>query len=67
MKTSIRIVNMTSTEIYKSQIESTMDHIRHLNTGNTKVTFEPYQLGGIFGQREILANNGVMRQIKLSN
>ena len=67
MKTRIRIVNMTSTEIYKSMIETSMDKIRHDNKGVSDVTFKPSHLGGLTGQREILENNGVMRQIWLSS
>lgn len=65
MKTKLTIANMTSTEIFKSQIESTMDRIRHNNSGND--TFKPTHLGGLFGQREILESKSAMRQVKIGN
>ena len=67
MNTRIRIVNMTSTEIYKTLVETTMAKIRHENTGVSDVAFEPAHLSGIFGQREILENSGVMRQVQVSS
>jgi hypothetical protein len=58
----LKLTNMTSTELYRVQVASTMGRIRHENTNNTAVTFQPTQLGGIFGQREILEGVAVMRQ-----
>lgn len=61
------MTNMTSTEIYMSQVEAAMSSIRHYNNkDNANIDFAPSHLGGIIGQREILNNNSVMRRIKLS-
>lgn len=62
---TIRLVNMTSTEVYKLQVKSIFDKIRHENTGNTDVSFIPTHLGGIDGQREIIQDKNIMRQIEV--
>jgi hypothetical protein len=58
---SIKLVNMTSTEIFKVHVESTIGRLRHLATDSEK-QFMPTQLGGVFGQKELLEQRNVMRQ-----
>ncbi len=58
------MVNMTSDEIFKTQVATIYGRLRHINSKATS-TFQPTHLGGIFGQRSILEGDNVMRVISV--
>lgn len=63
MNKTVRQVNMTSTQIFKSQAENIFRKLRHENTDDGSTEFAPMHLGGLFGQRDILTGKNVMREI----
>ena len=66
-KQTVRLVNMTSTEVFKLQAQNIYAKLRHDNsTSNSTVSFMPTHLGGVMGQKEILESGSVMRQTRIS-
>ena len=66
-KQSIKLVNMTSTEVFKLQAANIYSKLRHENTTeDSKVTFQPTHLGGPFGQKDIIESQSVMRQTRVT-
>ncbi len=64
---SVRIVNMTSTEIFKIQVNNIFDSMRHrTNTPDSDITFYPTQMGGVLGQRDIIDNKNIMRRLEVA-
>lgn len=59
-KKSVKLVNMTSTQIFKNQAENIYQRLR-LESG--PLTFAPTHMGGVPGQRDILIGKNTMREI----
>ena len=66
-KKSTKLVNMTSTQIFKNQAENIYNKLRLENTGNTEVSFAPTHMGGVPGQRDILVGKNIMRETTVVN
>lgn len=64
---SVRQINMTSTQIFKTQAENIYAKLRHENTSDGTVYFAPTHMGGVWGQRDILSGMNVMREVKVTN
>lgn len=66
-KQSIKMVNMTSTEIFKLQAANIYSRLRHLNTAkDANVQFMPTHLGGTFGQKDLIDSKSIMRQTRVT-
>lgn len=64
---SIKLVNMTSTEIFKLQAANIYSRLRHLNGDeDTGVQFMPTHLGGTFGQKDLVDSRSIMRQTRVT-
>lgn len=62
-----KLVNMTSTEVFKLQANNIYAKLRHENSNNdTDVIFQPTHLGGILGQKDIIESKSVMRQTRVT-
>lgn len=67
MAVNAKLVNMTSTEVYKTQVSSIIEKMRHENTTtDPNILFVPTHLGGALGQKEIIDGRNVMRKIIFS-
>lgn len=64
---SVKLVNMTSTQIFKNQVENIYKKLRHENTSDGTVYFAPTHMGGVPGQREILTGKNIMRETTVVN
>ena len=64
-KQSAKLVNMTSTEIFKIQAANIFSKLRHTKGADSDVPFYPTHLGGVNGQRDIIDSKSVMRQIEV--
>lgn len=67
VKKSVKLVNMTSTQIFKNQAENIFKKLRHEATSDGKIYFAPTHMGGVPGQREILTGKNVMRETTVTN
>lgn len=63
---SIKIVNMTSTEVFKTQVNNIYGRLRHINGGRTSVLYMPTHMGGIIGQKDIIDSQSIMRKTKVT-
>lgn len=63
----VKLVNMTSTQIYKRQVDNIFGKLRHENTSDGTTYFAPTHMGGVPGQRDILTGKNVMREITVIN
>mgnify|MGYP000271204969 FL=1 len=66
-KKTVDIVNMTSTQIFKRQVDNIYGKLRHENTSDGRIRFAPTHMGGVYGQRDILTGRNVMREITVVN
>ena len=68
-KKSFKLVNMTSTQIFKNQAENIFRKLRFENDADSdsEVYFAPLHMGGAPGQRKILVSKSIMREIKVEN
>lgn len=62
---SIKLVNMTSTEIFRLQVQSIYGKIRLDNQDSDGVQYMPTHLGGVPGQRDILTGKNIMRETNI--
>lgn len=67
VKKSVKLVNMTSTQIFKNQAENIYKKLRHEITSDGTIYFAPTHMGGVPGQREILTGKNVMRETTVTN
>ena len=67
VKKSIKLVNMTSTQIFKIQADNIYKKIRHENTSDGTIYFAPTHMGGVPGQREIITGKNIMRETTVTN
>lgn len=58
-KKTVRLVNMTSTQIFKNQADNIYQRLR---LESDPLEFAPTHMGGVPGQREILTGKNVMRE-----
>lgn len=58
---------MTSTQIFKNQVDNIYGKLRHENQGDSDVSFQPTHMGGLPGQRDILTGKNVMRETTVVN
>ena len=63
---SVKLVNMTSTQIFKNQVENIYKKLRYENASNS-VYFAPTHMGGVPGQRDILVGKNIMRETTVVN
>lgn len=54
---TVRTKPMTSLELYKTQVQNIYDRLR---AGNLDKSHLPAQLGGTYGQRQLLAEKNVL-------
>lgn len=66
-KKTVKQVNMTSTQIYKRQVDNIFGKLRHELTSDGSIYFAPTHMGGVPGQRDILVGTNVMREITVVN
>lgn len=55
---------MTSTQIYKNQVNNIFNKLR---VENDNKEFQPTHMGGLPGQRDILISRSVMRETEVYN
>lgn len=65
-KKSTKLVNMTSTQIFKNQAENIYNKLRVENSSDGVIKFAPTHMGGLPGQRDILVGKNVMRETKVT-
>lgn len=63
----VKIVNMTSTQIYKNQLNNIYQKLRHENSSDGTIYFAPTHMGGVPGQRDILSGRNTMRETTVIN
>ena len=64
---TLKLTNMTSTEVFKLQAQNIYTMLRHNNDNTTgNVQFMPTHLGGALGQNEILETRSIMRQTRVT-
>lgn len=66
-KKTIRLVNMTSTQIFKNQAENIYKKLRLEASSDGTTYFAPTHMGGVPGQRDILIGMNVMRETTVVN
>lgn len=62
----IKLVNMTSTEVFKRQAANIFSRLRHNNTSTDNSVFFPTHMGGLPGQREIIESKSIMRETRIT-
>lgn len=67
VKKRTRLVNMTSTQIFKNQAENIYKNLRHELSSDGTIYFAPTHMGGVPGQRDILTGHNIMRETTVSN
>lgn len=67
MSSNVRIVPISSLELFKQQLSAVTESIRFRSNVDKSATTEllPPTMGGIFTQREILSGGNVMRLVEL--